>query len=477
MIKSSLSWVYDFYPQIAYLNRQIGFSSSYYQKSAMTFGVTAPYQEPLDKQNLDLLLAQGYFRHGSIIAAYEMMYFDDKIQGVVPLRSKIHELNFTKSQRKLIRKNRQKYRKEIKPLTITGDKNKLYKLYKKKRFEGHPERTLEDFFGLIGNPFARTVYDTWEIAFYDGEQLAAISFVDLGEDSVASLMCMFHPDYTNDSLGFYSMLEEIEFAKEKGFNYYYPGYTLDMPSCFDYKTRIGSLEFYDWKGEWLEWSSFSPEKTLRSKQSKYLTNCLNQVNELSPTKGKFIEHTEYFNHIWHDTFEVADVIKAPYYLSFQISPYHTIIIQYIVEKGCMLVRTANYNSQNRLKDGILTNDAYIISQFIQRHKKLVDMLSDILQSKLQVLKQKIEAVDDFFFDISIQGDAQSFPEFLWLSCSTKNYNWAIEVKLFGINMENAHFTPSYFSFQKGQWWNCGWAETAEEAIKLIKEQDAIPDKK
>ena len=47
------------------------------------------------------------------------------------------------------------------------------------------------------------------------------------------------------------MLLEILLAKEMGMEFYYHGYTHDMPSQFDYKLNVIGLESMNWEtGEW-----------------------------------------------------------------------------------------------------------------------------------------------------------------------------------------------------------------------------------
>ena len=61
--------------------------------------------------------------------------------------------------------------------------------------------------------------------------------------SLASLLAAFHPDYSAYSLGTYTLLREIAFAQETGRSFFYPGYILDRTPLFDYKLRLGSMEF------------------------------------------------------------------------------------------------------------------------------------------------------------------------------------------------------------------------------------------
>ena len=89
------------------------------------------------------------------------------------------------------------------------------------------------------------IFDTQEVAVYDGERLVAFSFFDLGKNSVASIMGIYDPAYSKYSLGFFTMLMEIAFAQENDFEFYYPGYVVPGYERFDYKLRIGEVQYYD----------------------------------------------------------------------------------------------------------------------------------------------------------------------------------------------------------------------------------------
>jgi arginine-tRNA-protein transferase len=47
------------------------------------------------------------------------------------------------------------------------------------------------------------------------------------------------------------LLLELEWARQQGFQYHYPGYAMTGPSHYDYKKQFRGLEGYDWgAGEW-----------------------------------------------------------------------------------------------------------------------------------------------------------------------------------------------------------------------------------
>ena len=61
---------------------------------------------------------------------------------------------------------------------------------------------------------------------------------------------MFEPSFASRSLGIFTLLKEIEFAKENGKSYFHLGYSYEGESFYDYKKRFRATEEYDWTGIW-----------------------------------------------------------------------------------------------------------------------------------------------------------------------------------------------------------------------------------
>ncbi|HYF38029.1 MAG TPA: GNAT family N-acetyltransferase, partial [Prosthecobacter sp.] len=90
-----------------------------------------------------------------------------------------------------------------------------------------------------------------ECRMWAGEVLVAVSFLDVGAQATSAVYGVFEPEYSRRSLGIYTMLREIEFSRERGCRWYYPGYATQEPSAYDYKKQLGGLEFLDWqRGQW-----------------------------------------------------------------------------------------------------------------------------------------------------------------------------------------------------------------------------------
>ncbi len=194
-------------------------------------------------KQLDKLLATGYFRTGNYLMRTRVLYFNNEILNTLHIRIPLHEHQHSHSLKKILRKNESCFTYTIQPFNITIEKENLYKEHRK-RFKGNASYSLSSF---MYDNYNRNIFNTFEINIFDNEELIAYSFFDVGVTSMASIIGIFDQSYTKFSLGIYTMLLEIEYAKSMQLKYYYPGYVAYEPSQFNYKLRLSSVfEFYDW---------------------------------------------------------------------------------------------------------------------------------------------------------------------------------------------------------------------------------------
>ena len=98
-----------------------------------------------------------------------------------------------------------------------ANKEALYAQHKA-RFKGFIHNTLTDY---LSAGFQGTVFDTREVCVYDGDRLIAVSYFDLGEQSMASLLgCT--TSRTANKPGTYTLLKEAEYGKRTGRKWFYP---------------------------------------------------------------------------------------------------------------------------------------------------------------------------------------------------------------------------------------------------------------
>ena len=190
----------------------------------------------------DEMLAQGW-RHNGKMMFRNSHDFDenDKLCYILPLRNRLKGLQFSKSQRKIFIKN-QDLRHEIRPLSMDDKKHELF-FQHTKRFKHRVPLSIWDF--VSHEP--HRPFKTWELCVYKENKLVACSFIDITTYSISSTYAMFDLSESNRSLGIYTMILEMMYAKAQKKRFYYPGYAYETPSFFDYKKKFANTEFYDWK--------------------------------------------------------------------------------------------------------------------------------------------------------------------------------------------------------------------------------------
>ena len=201
---------------------------------------------------LDDYLEAGWRCTGqSIYTAHFMRFPPDssgRIYSTMPTRLPLQGYRFRKSLRKLWRKNEKHFTWEAgQPFQFDEAAQQVHQAYGR----AFPDRTLADEEVYRSRPSGPFTFDTREIRVYDAGKLVAFSLFNLGERSLYSSQGIYQPDYGRYSLGFFTMLLEISYAQSQGISHYYPGYVVPGYEEFDYKHRVGPLEYYELSsGSW-----------------------------------------------------------------------------------------------------------------------------------------------------------------------------------------------------------------------------------
>ncbi|MDQ3131338.1 MAG: arginine-tRNA-protein transferase [Acidobacteriota bacterium] len=203
------------------------------------------YAAEVSPQHLDALLAGGWRHFGTFFFRYNINIYQSELRRVFPLRINLANFSFSKSQRKIVRKNRD-LQIVIRPVEITEEKETLFAEHKQ-RFENNIPDSLYAFLDFDAS---FVPCKALEICVYENEKLLAASFFDVGANSISSVYAIFEPSETTRSLGIFTMLLEIEYALENAKEFYYQGYAYEGNSFYDYKKRFSGLEKYDWRENW-----------------------------------------------------------------------------------------------------------------------------------------------------------------------------------------------------------------------------------
>lgn len=280
-------------------------------------------ENTLSAKRLDRLLATGYFRTGNYLMRTRVLYYNDEVLNTLHIRIELAKHEFSKSLKKILRKNNVLFTYHIQPYQITVEKEMLFREHRK-RFKGNASASLSAF--LFDN-FNKNIFNTYEINIFHNGKLVGFSFFDLGVSSMASIIGVFDQQYHKYSLGIYSMLLEMEYAKSIQLKYYYPGYVAYEPSQFNYKLRLAdTFEFYDWYTK--RWISFE-KRHAKKKVNDFFTEKMNLAKSWMDSFK--IPYTELFYPYFYmgSMYPKSDCVKGVYHL--QIRDFDIEGLYYIVE--------------------------------------------------------------------------------------------------------------------------------------------------
>lgn len=204
--------------------------------------------QPLAPAVFDSYLAEGWRLLGHSIVRHNFSVCRGKMCRTVPLRIRLDEFVFSKSQHRLLRRAKD-LEVTYGPIELTPEKVQLFARHAMARFDERRPESIMSF--LNHNSRSQPVVGMEFLVSSPGRGPVACSFMHIGEEAVSGTYCFYSPDTRQSSLGTYTMLLEIAKAQGLGKKYYYHGYVYDVPSQFDYKLNFNNLEALDWKtGEW-----------------------------------------------------------------------------------------------------------------------------------------------------------------------------------------------------------------------------------
>jgi len=203
----------------------------------------------LDPSVYETLLAEGWRRSGST-------FYRDVCAGCrlcVPIRLDSSSFSPSRSQRRAARLNADVSVEAVAP-TFSEERYRLYRAYLGARHrpegDGLPphgedfERASYEAF-LLGSPLFDSVgEDASRIVEYrDGAgTLLATGYVDVLPGGLSSVYFAFDPAESRRSLGTWSVLRELDLARELGKRYYYLGFWVPGSPKMDYKASFRPFE-------------------------------------------------------------------------------------------------------------------------------------------------------------------------------------------------------------------------------------------
>jgi arginine-tRNA-protein transferase len=161
------------------------------------------------------------------------------------LRIDVKNFKPSKSQRKAINRNKDTIYVVQKP-TVTRKHIDLYNKYHKWKEQKDNWKYRRINYKDYYENFVEGAYDFGkEVLYYKDDNLIAIDLIDIVDDGISSIYFIYDPDYAHLSLGIYSLIKQIEFAKILNKDWIYLGYWVDGCKSFKYKENFKPLQVLD----------------------------------------------------------------------------------------------------------------------------------------------------------------------------------------------------------------------------------------
>ncbi|HEY0741786.1 MAG TPA: arginyl-tRNA--protein arginylyltransferase [Chryseosolibacter sp.] len=217
------------------------------------------FPQSLSGEELDRYLSEGWFRMGQTIFTTNFLNFKQQFYSAIWLRIRLKECAPTRLEEKLIRLN-SGFSVELTKAKIDQEKENLFARYRAQvSFE--PSSSLQ---ALLFGRATENVFDTLEVTVRDNGKLIGCGFFDLGKKSTAGISSFYDPDYKKHSLGKFLIHQKILFSRDRGYEFFYPGYFVPGYSPFDYKLKIypTAQEYFDLAtSRWQPMHQFSADET------------------------------------------------------------------------------------------------------------------------------------------------------------------------------------------------------------------------
>ena len=160
----------------------------------------------------------------------------------VSMRIDVNNYKFSKSEKRVISKN-QDTKLYIRPPSVTMEHLSLYDKYHKfmndKKDWPYSPIEVDDYIKSYVD--GKEEYSK-EFLYVRDEKLIGVALVDILPDSISAIYCYYDHNYSDLSLGKFSILAQIKIAKELNIPYIYLGYWIKDHFSMGYKEAYTPFE-------------------------------------------------------------------------------------------------------------------------------------------------------------------------------------------------------------------------------------------
>ena len=169
------------------------------------------------------------------------------------IRVKVNEFYNSKSQNRVMKKNKKLKRIEKKP-EATDEQYEVFKKYLNQRHlnGGMSDMDAIEFSSMIEETNVDSkIFEYWELKKEEKKQLVAVCLTDKNIDGLSMVYSFYNPEYNSQSLGKFMILDHINLTKSNNLNYLYLGYWIRGNSKMGYKSNYFPAEVF-YKNQWKE---------------------------------------------------------------------------------------------------------------------------------------------------------------------------------------------------------------------------------
>jgi len=186
----------------------------------------------LSGHDIDNRLAIGQRRTGDFVYQTKCPACD----ACKPIRLLVNDFKLDATMRRTLRRNDRLLESLIEEVGVDQRRADLFNLHRDARGLGRDDSriTVEDYTWA----FARSCFNTFEIAYYLQGQLICVAITDVGQRALSAVYTYFDPSHAKLSLGTYSILKQIEYCRTHSMDFLYMGFYIATCKHMVYKSRF-----------------------------------------------------------------------------------------------------------------------------------------------------------------------------------------------------------------------------------------------
>jgi arginine-tRNA-protein transferase len=192
--------------------------------------------EDVSETEFEYLLANGVRHFGDY-------FFRPRCQNCyecIPIRIRTAEFSMTRSQKRALASCRD-IKMNIGVPKYSDEKFELYLAHKKKF---HPlQDDVEDEQNFRLSFYVNTPFGV-EFEYYLDDKLIGVALADCTKNTFSAIYTFYVPPNSKVSLGTYSILRQMEFARQKKIQHFYLGYYITTNQSLNYKANFRPNEVY-----------------------------------------------------------------------------------------------------------------------------------------------------------------------------------------------------------------------------------------